>query len=138
MLHGFCPSYDNPGYLYPGPHTARTKSTPVGKTHNFAKRISLVEYGMLVAESSEFHLMLSRAHFSNSKYAKLAGHFKLKAGKRYGAKGPCKYKKIIKIQTKFGYDTPHPPTPLSKKKKFRKISKIINHEYLYIEAITKS
>ena len=38
----------------------------------------------------------------------------------------CKYKKNPK---KFGYDTPHPPTPLSQKK-FRKISKVINHEYL--------
>ena len=53
-------------------------------------------------------------------------------------KGPCKYKKNIKIQKKFGYDTPHPPTPLSKKKKFRKISKVIYHEYLYIEARTKA
>ena len=24
-LNGFCPSYDNPGYRYPGPYTARTK-----------------------------------------------------------------------------------------------------------------
>ena len=54
------------------------------------------------------------------------------------AKGPCKYKKYIKIQKKFGYDTPHPPTPLSKKKKFRKISKVCNQEYLYIEAKTKA
>ena len=53
-------------------------------------------------------------------------------------KGPCKYKKNIKIQKKFGYDTPHPPTPLSKKKKFRKISKVCNQEYLYIEARTKA
>ena len=32
-------------------------------THNFAQRISLAEYWKLVAESSEFHLTLSRAHF---------------------------------------------------------------------------
>ena len=40
---------------------------------NFAGRISFAEYCKLVAESSEFHLTLSRAHrapFSNSKYAK--------------------------------------------------------------------
>ena len=24
-LHGFCPSYDNEGYLYPGPYAVRTK-----------------------------------------------------------------------------------------------------------------
>ena len=38
-----------------------------------AERISFAEHGQLVAESSEFHLMLSRAHkahISNSKYAK--------------------------------------------------------------------
>ena len=44
----------------------------------------------MVAESSEFQLTLSRAHieriFSNSKYAKNAGHFKSKAGKRDDAK----------------------------------------------------
>ena len=43
----------------------------------------------LPAESSEFHLTLIgayRAHFSNSKYAKKAGHFKWKAGKRDDAK----------------------------------------------------
>ena len=57
---------------------------------------------------------------------------------KHHTKGPCKYKKNIKIQKKFGYDTPHPPTPLSKKKKFWKISKVINHEYLYIEARTKA
>ena len=39
--------------------------------HNFAEGISFVEHGKFVAESSEFHLTLSRshrAHFSNSKY----------------------------------------------------------------------
>ena len=43
----------------------------------------------MVAESSEFHLMLKRvhrAHFFNSKYVQKAGHFKGKAGKRDGAK----------------------------------------------------
>ena len=50
---------------------------------DFAERISFAEHGKLVAESSEFHLTLSRAHamiehiFSNSKYAqKKVGHFK--------------------------------------------------------------
>ena len=45
---------------------------------DIAERISFAEHGKLVAESSEFHLTLTRAHkasFSNSKYAK-AGHFK--------------------------------------------------------------
>ena len=40
---------------------------------DIAERISFAEHGKLVAESSEFHLTLSRAHkahFSNSKYAK--------------------------------------------------------------------
>ena len=37
--------------------------------------------------------------------------------------------KYIKIQKKF--------TPSIQNKKFRKISKVINHEYLHIEAITK-
>ena len=41
---------------------------------DIAERISFVEHGKLVAESSEFHLTLSRAHFkrifSNSKYPK--------------------------------------------------------------------
>ena len=50
----------------------------------------MAEHWKLVAESSEFHLTLSRAHleriFSKSKYAKKAGHFKSKAGKRDDAK----------------------------------------------------
>ena len=35
-LHGFCPSYDNPGYLYPGPYAGRTKSqlNKQANTHN--------------------------------------------------------------------------------------------------------
>ena len=32
-------------------------------THNFAERFSFAKHWKLVAESSEFHLMLSRAHF---------------------------------------------------------------------------
>ena len=46
---------------------------------NFAEQISFAEQRKLVAESSEFDFTLSRvhrAHFSNSKYAKKAGHFK--------------------------------------------------------------
>ena len=53
---------------------------------DIAERISFAEHGKLVAESSEFHLTLSRAHkapFSNSKYAKKAGRI---AGKRDCAK----------------------------------------------------
>ena len=52
-------------------------------------------------------------------------------------RGLVNIKKYIKIPKKFGYDTPHPPTPLSKKKIFRKISKVINHEYLYIRSKNK-
>ena len=40
---------------------------------DIAEPISFAEHGKLVAESSEFHMTLSRAHkahFSNSKYAK--------------------------------------------------------------------
>ena len=58
--------------------------------YNFSVPISITEHRKLVAESSEFHLTLSRAHleriFSNSKYAKKAGHFKSKAEKRDDAK----------------------------------------------------
>ena len=43
MLHGFCSSYI-PFY-------------------NFAERISFAEHWKLVAESSDFHLTLSRVHF---------------------------------------------------------------------------
>ena len=54
--------------------------------YNFAERIRFAEHWKLVAESSEFHLTLSRAHltyrahFYNSKYAK-NGTFKIKSGK---------------------------------------------------------
>ena len=52
---------------YPGPYAARTKSqlnkqAKHTKFYNFAERISFAEHWKLVAESSEFHLMLSRAH----------------------------------------------------------------------------
>ena len=67
-LHKFCPSYDNPGYLYPehGPDTARTKSKQAKHTQfdHFAERISLADHWKLVAESSEFHSVLSRAYSS--------------------------------------------------------------------------
>ena len=45
-----------------------------------AERISFAEHGKLVAESSEFHLMLSRAHkaqfFQLEIRKRKAGHFK--------------------------------------------------------------
>ena len=50
--------------IYPGPYVARTKSKQAKLTqfYNFADRISFAEHGKLVAESSEFHSTLSRAH----------------------------------------------------------------------------
>ena len=57
--------------------------------YTFEEGISFAEHGKLISESSEFHLTLKRAHrvhFSNSKYAKKAGHFKWKTGNRNGAK----------------------------------------------------
>ena len=48
----------------------KSKHTPF---YNFVERISFAEHGKLVAELSDFHLMLSRAlraRFFNSKYAK--------------------------------------------------------------------
>ena len=89
MLHGFCPSYDNPEYLYPGRYVARTESelnkqAQFTKIYQFSERISIAEHWKLVAESSEFHLALSRAHleriFSNSNFAK-NGTFYVKSGK---------------------------------------------------------
>ena len=94
---------DNPGYFYPGLSTR-----PVtGKTHqfvlqtdtwhdqmmilcyemhsfriivaDFAERISFAEQWKLVAESSQFHFTLSRAHrahFFQLEIRKKAGHFK--------------------------------------------------------------
>ena len=89
-----CPSYDNRLCVQEsGLSRSRQTHTHV---YSCAERISLVEHWKLVAESSEFHLTLIREHrlnrcmieriFSNSKYAKKAEHFKLKAGKRDGAK----------------------------------------------------
>ena len=50
------------------------KQTKHTKLYNLSERISIAEHWLLVAELSEFHLTLSRAHlegiFSNSKYAK--------------------------------------------------------------------
>ena len=46
--------------------------------YNFAERISFAENGKLVAESSEFHLMLNRAHrapFSQLEIRKKSGTF---------------------------------------------------------------
>ena len=77
MLNGFSPSIDNPGYHYPGARAPRGSNLVAAikkqakHTQYFAQRISFAEHWKLVAESSEFHLMLSRAHrahFSNSKY----------------------------------------------------------------------
>ena len=95
MLNGFCPSYDNPGYIYPGPYVARTESqlnkqAKHTQVYIFAERISFAEHWMLVAESSEFQLALSRAYraqfFQLEIRTKKAGHFKRKARKRDGAK----------------------------------------------------
>ena len=66
-IHGFCPSYDNPGYLYTGPYAVRTKSQLNKQaTHTsfykFEEGISFAERWNLVAESSEIHLTLKRAH----------------------------------------------------------------------------
>ena len=52
-------------------------------------------------------------------------------------RGLVNIKKYIKIQKSL--DTMHPThATLYPQKKFRKISKVINHEYLYIEARTKA
>ena len=57
----------------------------------FAERISFAEHWKPIAESSEFHLTLRRAHRApffptRNMYTQKAGHFKRKAGKRDGAK----------------------------------------------------
>ena len=62
-VHGFCPCYDNPGYLYPGPYAVRTKSQLNKQAkhttfYKFEEGISFAEHWKLVAESSEFHLTL--------------------------------------------------------------------------------
>ena len=59
--------HDNPGYIYPGPYTARIKSQLNKQEkhtafYNFAVLISFAEHWKFVAESSEFQLTLSRAH----------------------------------------------------------------------------
>ena len=64
---GCCPSYDNPGYLYHGPYAVRTKSQLKKQSkhttfYKFEEVISFAEHWKLVAGSSEFHLMLKRAH----------------------------------------------------------------------------
>ena len=49
--------------------------------YKFEEGICFAEHWKLVAESSEFNLTLKRAHrvhFSNSKYAKKSGTFKVK------------------------------------------------------------
>ena len=56
----------------------------------FEEGISFAEHWKLVAETSEFHLTLKRAHrmhfFQLEIRQKKAGHFKSKAGKRDGDK----------------------------------------------------
>ena len=101
-------------------------ATKVGEIEKKVHERSLKYYG---------HVMRRQEHYVGRRVMGMKVQGRRKRGR---PKGPCKYKKYIKIQKKFGYDTPHPPTPLSKKKKFRKISKVINHEYLYIEARTKA
>ena len=67
-----------PGTIRPGLSQNRQN------THNFAERISLAEYWKLVAESSEFHLTLNRAHrvhFFQLEIRKISGTFKMKSGK---------------------------------------------------------
>ena len=84
-IHGFCPSYDNPGYLYPRPYAVRTKSqlnkqAKHSTFYKFEEGISFAEHWKLVAESSEFNLTLKRAHrvhFCQLEIRqKKAGHFK--------------------------------------------------------------
>ena len=83
-VHGFCPCYDNPGYLYPGPHAVRTKSQLNKQAkhttfYKFEEGISFAEHWKLVAESSEFHLTLKRAHrvhFFQLEIRQKTGHFK--------------------------------------------------------------
>ena len=63
----FCPSYDNPGYLYLGPRAVRTKSQLNKQAkhttfYTFEEGICFAEHWKLVAESSEFLLTLKRAH----------------------------------------------------------------------------
>ena len=74
-----------PGPTRPGLSRKQAKHT----FYNFAERISFGEHWKLVAESSEFHLMLSRAHsahFCPTQNTQKTGHFMGEAGKRDGAK----------------------------------------------------
>ena len=50
-----------PGYLYPGPYAVRIKAKQT-TFYKFEEGISFAEHWKVVAESSEFHLMLKRAH----------------------------------------------------------------------------
>ena len=66
-IHGVCPTYDNLGYLYPGPYAVRTmsqlnKQAKHTTFYKFEEGICFSEHWKLVAESSEFHLTLKRAH----------------------------------------------------------------------------
>ena len=66
-IHGVCPTYDNSGYLYPGPYAVRTmsqlnKQAKHTTFYKFEEGICFFEHWKLVAESSEFHLTLKRAH----------------------------------------------------------------------------
>ena len=75
---------------YPGPYAVRTKSqlnkqAKHTQVYIFAERISFAEHWKLVAESSEFHLTLSRAHRVHFfqleiRNNKKAGHFKRESG----------------------------------------------------------
>ena len=71
----------------PGPTKSQQNRQAKQTTfYKFEEGISFAEQWKLVSESSEFHLMLKRAHrvhFFNSKYAKKAG---LLSEKRDGAK----------------------------------------------------
>ena len=69
----------HPGISLSRPYVARTESLLDKQAkhttfYNFSERISFAEHWQLVAESSEFHMTLNRAHLdrilSNSKYAK--------------------------------------------------------------------
>ena len=67
-----------PGPTQCGLSRSLTNRQNTHQFYKFEEGISFAEHGKLVAESSEFHLTLKRAdrvHFSNSKYAKKAGHF---------------------------------------------------------------
>ena len=88
-IHGFCPSYDNPGYRYPEPYAIRTKSQLNKQAkhttfYKFQEWFSFAEHRKLAAESSEFHLTLKRAHrvhFSQLEIRQKSGTFWVKSGK---------------------------------------------------------